>query len=72
MGKKPRPRAACTCGAVLKIRLENAGIAQLVEQLICNQQVAGSNPVASSRKKSQKNWCDFTGKTLFFWYIAQL
>ena len=26
----------------------NAGVAQLVEQLICNQQVAGSNPVASS------------------------
>ena len=25
-----------------------AGIAQLVEQLICNQQVAGSSPVASS------------------------
>ena len=25
-----------------------AGIAQLVEQLICNQQVAGSTPVASS------------------------
>ena len=27
-----------------------AGIAQLVEQLICNQQVGGSNPSASSRK----------------------
>ncbi len=25
-----------------------AGVAQLVEQLICNQQVAGSNPIASS------------------------
>ena len=25
-----------------------AGVAQLVEQLICNQQVAGSTPVASS------------------------
>ena len=25
-----------------------AGIAQLVEQLICNQQVAGSSPIASS------------------------
>ena len=24
----------------------NAGIAQLVEQLICNQQVVGSNPTA--------------------------
>ena len=27
-----------------------AGIAQLAEQLICNQQVAGSIPVASSKK----------------------
>jgi hypothetical protein len=27
-----------------------AGVAQLVEQLICNQQVAGSSPVASSKK----------------------
>jgi hypothetical protein len=26
----------------------NAGIAQLVEQLICNQQVVGSNPSAGS------------------------
>jgi hypothetical protein len=25
---------------------KNAGIAQLVEQLICNQQVVGSNPSA--------------------------
>ena len=25
-----------------------AGIAQLVEQLICNQQVVGSNPTAGS------------------------
>ena len=29
----------------------NAGIAQLVEQLICNQQVVGSNPSAGSRLK---------------------
>jgi hypothetical protein len=27
-----------------------AGIAQLVEQLICNQQVVGSNPTAGSSK----------------------
>ena len=30
------------------IYLVNAGIAQLVEQLICNQQVVGSNPTAGS------------------------
>jgi hypothetical protein len=29
----------------------NAGIAQLVEQLICNQQVVGSNPTAGSSFK---------------------
>ncbi len=26
-----------------------AGVAQLAEQLTCNQQVAGSSPIASSR-----------------------
>jgi hypothetical protein len=30
-----------TCG-------KNAGVAQLVEQLTCNQQVVGSTPIASS------------------------
>ncbi len=29
--------------------LKYAGLAQLVEQLICNQQVAGSSPIASSK-----------------------
>ena len=29
-----------------------AGVAQLVEQLICNQQVAGSSPIASSGGES--------------------
>ena len=31
----------------------NAGIAQLVEQLICNQQVIGSNPIAGSNLKME-------------------
>ncbi len=30
--------------------LNYAGVAQLAEQLICNQQVVGSNPSASSNK----------------------
>ncbi|KKQ49767.1 MAG: hypothetical protein US69_C0002G0042 [candidate division TM6 bacterium GW2011_GWF2_38_10] len=34
----------------LQLKEKCAGIAQLVEQLICNQQVAGSSPVASSIK----------------------
>ena len=29
----------------------SAGVAQLAEQLICNQQVAGSSPIASSRSE---------------------
>jgi hypothetical protein len=36
-----------------------AGVAQLVEQLICNQPVAGSNPVTSSfflRKKASRTY----------------
>lgn len=28
--------------------MENAGVAQSVEQLICNQPVVGSNPITSS------------------------
>ena len=28
-----------------------AGVAQSVEQLICNQQVAGSNPIVGSRRQ---------------------
>jgi hypothetical protein len=34
------------------IYLVNAGIAQLVEQLICNQQVVGSNPTAGLSHRS--------------------
>ena len=30
------------------VRASNAGVAQLVEQLICNQQVGGSSPSTSS------------------------
>ena len=37
-----------TIAASLRFVFANAGIAQLVEQLICNQQVVGSNPTAGS------------------------
>jgi hypothetical protein len=39
-----------SCGGLISAYAtrENAGIAQLVEQLICNQQVVGSNPTAGS------------------------
>ena len=33
-----------------------AGIAQLVEQLICNQQVIGSNPIAGSVEYQRLTW----------------
>jgi hypothetical protein len=36
-----------------RVPLVNAGIAQLVEQLICNQQVVGSNPTAGSLIKRE-------------------
>ena len=36
---------------VLFTPAREAGIAQLVEQLICNQQVIGSNPIAGSGLK---------------------
>ncbi len=32
-----------------------AGVAQLVEQLICNQQVGGSSPSTSSSKRNELN-----------------
>ncbi len=34
--------------AFFKENMKNAGVAQLVEQLICNQQVGGSSPSTSS------------------------
>ena len=36
-----------------------AGMAQLVEQLIRNQQVAGSSPATSSKKKASQKTCFF-------------
>jgi hypothetical protein len=46
-----REQAECVF-EIIGLRV-GAGIAQLVEQLICNQQVAGSSPVASSRFKAR-------------------
>jgi hypothetical protein len=48
---------------------EIAAIAQLVEQLICNQQVIGSSPIGGSKKKGFKvfyleSFFCFWGKTL--------
>ena len=35
----------------------SAGVAQLAEQLICNQQVTGSSPIASSNSDIEENFC---------------
>ncbi len=40
---------------VILIRHFRAGVAQLVEQLICNQQVGGSSPSTSSNKRPALN-----------------
>ena len=37
----------------------NADVAQLVEQLIRNQQVAGSSPAISSKRKTYPSWVGF-------------
>jgi hypothetical protein len=39
-----------------------AGVAQLVEQLICNQQVAGSSPIVSSNSALESMMCLRVGK----------
>ena len=46
-----------------KNRVSGAGVAQLVEQLICNQQVAGSSPIASS-KVGELEWGKVAEKDL--------
>ena len=38
--------------AIIIFAADRAGIAQLVEQLICNQQVGGSSPSTSSTRQS--------------------
>ncbi len=40
------------------ILFRHAGVAQLVEQLTCNQQVGGSSPLAGSTKKQTYTWWD--------------
>jgi hypothetical protein len=50
----------------MRFSLVNAGIAQLVEQLICNQQVIGSSPIAGSLSESvskiSTTYCSFGPK----------
>ncbi len=45
--------ASLECRALIGVAGDIAGVAQLVEQLICNQPVGGSIPLASS--KSPRN-----------------
>ena len=48
------PCNSWTLSAILT-RFESAGVAQLVEHLICNQRVGGSIPSASSTRKFAGN-----------------
>ncbi len=43
----------------------SAGVAQQVEQLICNQQVAGSSPIASSNRKQFHTVSLLTRSTIY-------
>ena len=53
-----------------------AGIAQLVEQLICNQQVGGSSPSTGSTQKAKFNMGEFPsgqrGQTVNLLLIASV
>ena len=51
---------------MLRVEQINAGVAQLVEQLIRNQQVAGSSPAISSKTKGH-----FPVKCPFFFLLFQ-
>ena len=66
-GPQPQPKSGCwpVKTAVLQGRIESvhfkvsrfrpaASVAQLAEQLICNQQVAGSTPAASSARRRSR------------------
>ena len=43
-----------------------AGVAQLVEQLICNQQVAGSSPITSSKSSKLRLTTTYYGSGFSF------
>ena len=48
---------ACRIGSFMTgSSLLYAGLAQLVEHLICNQAVVGSNPTAGSMLERLKHW----------------
>jgi hypothetical protein len=58
-------------GVEYRFGYNSAGVAQLVEQLICNQQVIGSSPIASSSrvvgqvaKRSNASDCKSDGSCL--------
>src|SRR5215467_11445346 len=55
-------RAPCNSSSLLLsfLGLRRAGVAQLVEHLICNQRVGGSNPSASSTAKSRPRLTPFS------------
>ena len=52
--QKIRLRWRRIAGKLSALSFRSAGIAQLVEQLICNQQVVGSNPTAGFSSTAPK------------------
>src|ERR1700679_3801053 len=54
-------------GAYREQNVAWAGVAQLVEHLICNQRVGGSSPFASSSSRSRKRKTDLVVLLLPFW-----
>ena len=55
--KKKRAKNQSTPATIASRPAPNAGIAQLVEELICNQQVIGSNPIAGSIREWRHRAC---------------
>ena len=53
-------------------KLRNADVAQLAEQLICNQQVIGSSPIIGFFLLIDRKKPFFVGRCLLFGPIAQL
>ena len=54
-GRRFRPLAILVPDLLFLLGLNDAGVAQLVEHLICNQRVGGSIPSASSTTGSAGN-----------------
>src|SRR5882724_6140895 len=63
-----RGHCCASCGGAYREQIAvRAGVAQLVEHLICNQRVGGSSPFASSSSSGRKRKTDLVVLLLPFW-----